>query len=162
MKIQDLFEDWGLQGLELNAGFLKMNWEPKPDEQQAAWDLYIELLTRVTVQELSDQQGDEASALQSVYALFGITRELLKQKGRKCETFSKIAIVILNQKIRPFTAKWHKKKLAGAFALAEECTDFRQDLKKIQIVLRSYCGLLSAVAKVEDFQKLEEGPLQRL
>ncbi len=139
-----------------------MNWEPKPDEQQAAWELYVELITRVATQDLSDHHGDEETALKSVYSLFEITRELLKNKGRQCETFSKIAIVMLNQKIQPFTAKWHPRQLAGAFSSEKECKAFREDLKAIQAVLSSYAGLLSEIAEVEDIQKLEEGPLQRL
>lgn len=162
MKIQDLFENWGLKGLELNAGFLKMNWKPQPDEQQAAWELYVEMITRVTTQALPDSHGDEGVALKSVYSMFSITRDLLKQKGRKAETFSKIAVVILNQKIRPFTAKWHKKSLDAAFDSEEERLAFRKDLKDVQAVLHSYAGMLSQIANVEDFQKLEEGPLQRL
>lgn len=99
----------------------------------------------------------------SVYSLFDITCELLKQKGRKAEAFSRIAIVILNQKIHPFTAEWHKKSVAGAFDSEEEYKAFRQDLKEIQTVSRGYAaGLLSEIAGVEGFQKLEEGPLQRL
>ena len=50
MKIQDWFENWGITGLKLKAGFLEMNWEPQPDEQQAAWELYVELVTRVATQ----------------------------------------------------------------------------------------------------------------
>jgi len=32
-----------------------------------------------------------------------------------CIQFRKIAIVVLNQVIRPFTVKWHRLSLAGAF-----------------------------------------------
>ncbi len=162
MKIQDLFENWGLKGLQLNAGFLKLDWEPQPDEQQAAWELYVEMLTRITTQPLPDEDGDEETALKSVYNLFEITRNLLKQKGRKAQTFSKIAIVILNQKVRPFTARWHKKSLAGAFDTPEGRAGFREELKEIQKVLRSYAGLLSEIAGVEDFQDLAQGSLERL
>ncbi len=115
MKIQDWFENWGIIGLKLNAGFLQMEWEPQPGERQAAWELYIELITRNTTQDIDGEIGDEAAALESVHDIVGITRQLLKEKGRKAETFSKIAVVILNQKLRRFTGAWHKRSLAGAF-----------------------------------------------
>ncbi len=162
MKIQNLLENWGLKGLQLNVGFLKLDWEPQPDEQQAAWELYVEILTRVTTQLLPDADGDEEAALKSVHNLFEITRKLLKQKGRKAQTFSKIAIVILNQKIRPFTAEWHKKSLAGVFDTPEGRQEFRKALKEIQNVLRGYAGLLSEIAGVEDFQGLSQGPVVEL
>ncbi len=162
MKIRDWFENWGIKGLKLTTGFLEMEWEPQPEEQQAAWELYIELLTRITTQPLPDEDGDEATALDSVYKLFSVTRELLKQKGRKAQTFSRIAIVVLNQKIRPFTARWHRRRLQGAFDDPAQCRQFREELKEIQKVLRGYAGLLAVAAGVEDFQELAQGPLERL
>ncbi len=159
MKIQDWFENWGITGLKLKVGFLEMNWEPTPEEEQAAWELYVELLTRVTTQALPDDVGDEASALKSVFNLFAVTRSLLKEKGRKAEVFSKIAIIVLNQKIRPFTAKWHKPSMEDAFADPVKCVEFRQDLKGVQALLAGYAGLLAEVANVEDFQDLGQGPM---
>ncbi len=162
MKIQDWFENWGITGLKLNAGFLQMEWEPQPEEQQAAWELYIELITRITTQDIDGESGDEAAALTSIHDTFGITRQLLKEKGRKAETFSKIAVVILNQKLRHFTGTWHKRSLAGAFTEPEQCARFWEELKEIQNTMRHYAALLAAVAGVEDFQKLDEGPLEAL
>ena len=162
MKIQDWFENWGLSGLKLSTGFLQMEWQPQPDEQQAAWELYVELLTRVTTQALPDADGDEQTALTSVYELFTVTRELLKQRGRKAQTFSKVAIVVLNQKIRPFTARWHRLGVGGAFDDPEQCRAFRAELKTLQHTLRGYAGLLAEVAGVEDFQELAQGPLEAL
>lgn len=71
--------------------------------------MYVELITRITTQPLVQNKGDEATALESIYNIFEITREILKSEGKKAKNFTKIAIVVLNQMIRPFTAKWHKK-----------------------------------------------------
>ena len=103
------------------------------DDQTAAWDMYVELITRITTQSLDDTDGDEETALNSIYQLFPITREILKSKGRNAENFSKIAIIVLNQIIRPFTAKWHKKKLNGAFSNQDECILFAKQLKMLLI-----------------------------
>ena len=162
MKIQDLFENWGIKGLKLSAGFLAMEWEPQPDEQQAAWELYVELLTRISTQPLADGDGDEATALASIYGLFEVTRKLLKEKGRKAQTFSKIAIIVLNQKIRPFTVKWHKLSLNDGFKDPATCEKFRAELKDIQQVLRDYAKGLAKIANVEDFQDYEDEPLEQL
>lgn len=162
MKIQDWFENWGITGLKISAGFMQMEWQPRPEEEQAAWELYIELITRVATQPLGKDLGDEAAALRSIFSLFKVTRDLLKQKGRKAEVFSKIAVVILNQKIRPFTAKWHKRLLDNRLEKPEEKESFRKELEEIQDVLRRYAAMLANMAGVEDFQKLEQGPLQEL
>jgi len=162
MKIQDLFENWGIKGIKVSVGFLSMDWKPEPEEQQAAWELYVELLTRITTQPIADNDGDEKTALESVFNLFQLTRELLKSRGRKAENFSKIAIIVLNQKIRPFTAKWHKPSISGGFDEAETRAEFRRDLKNIQSVLQNYAGMLAEMAGVETFHALDQGALTEL
>lgn len=155
MKIRDLFENWGITGLKLKTGFLEMEWHPQPEEEQAAWELYIELITRITTQPLTEYEGKEEAALASVYNLFPVTRELLKVKGRKAKNFSRIAIVILNQKIRPFTTAWH----GNSFETEEACRRFRLELAEIQQLLIRYAGLLAAIAGVEDFLELDQEPI---
>ena len=110
MKFGEFFRKWGLNSIKLNLKFAELEFSPTEDDQTAAWDMYVELITRITTQPLAQDEGDEATALESVYSIFGITREILKSKGKNAESFTKIAIVVLNQRIRPFTAKWHRKK----------------------------------------------------
>ena len=57
--------------------------------------------------------------------------------------------------IRPFTSRWHKKKLDGAFLNAEECETFRAELENLQKDLIGYTKLLADMAKVEDLTKIE-------
>lgn len=155
MKIQELFEKWGLTGLKVKTPIMDMEWKPSDPDKDAAWDLYIELLTRITTQPLPDEDGIEKAALESVHSLFEITRQTLKAHGRSCVEFSRIAVIILNQVIRPFTSKWHKKSENNAFELSEECADFRSDLKALQIKLINYTGLLSELANVENLTGIE-------
>ena len=114
----------------------------------------IKLITRITTQPLAQNEGDEATALESVYSIFGITREILKNKGKKAENFTKIAIIVLNQVIRPFTAKWHRKKLEGAFENSTECSIFRNELSDLQTKLTRYTKLLAELAMVEDLTEI--------
>ena len=65
-------------------------------------------------------------------------------------------MVVLNQVIRPFTAKWHRKGLEGAFENPAECKEFREELTQLQGKLRNYTRLLSDIAGVEDLTMLEE------
>lgn len=132
-----------------------MEWQPREADKNAAWELYIELLTRITTQRLEDTHGDEKAALESVYKLFQITREVIKNNGRDCIEFTKIAIVILNQVIRPFTAKWHGLSLKFAFDNEEQCREFRAELEQLQNILKKYTGMLADMAGVEDLTSLE-------
>jgi len=156
MKWRDWLENWKMTSLKINAPFLDMEWKPQDEDKDAAWELYIELLTRVTTQPLPEKDGDEKTALTSVYNLFPLTREIIQRNGRHCFEFTKIAIVVLNQIIRPFTAKWHKLSLAGAFDETSQCKTFREELIKIQDELVTYSKMLAEMASVEDLTRLED------
>ena len=156
MTFKELFRKWGLNSIKLKVGFAEVEFGPTEDDQTAAWDMYVELITRITTQPLDDATGDEETALNSVYQLFPITRDILKSKGRNAENFTKIAVIVLNQIIRPFTAKWHKKKLSGEFSNENECIQFRTELKQLQADLIYYSSLLADMAKVEDLTCLLE------
>ena len=131
------------------------------DDRDAAWELYIEMLTRITTQALPSEEGDEQTALDSVYSLFSTTREILRRRGRKIIAFSKVAIPVLNQVVRPFTAKWHKESLAGAFGYEAKRKEFREDLENLQKMLQNYNRILAYIAKVEDLTDLENAEEDR-
>ena len=116
MKWKKWLENWDMTSLRIKTSFLDMEWQPQTADQDAAWELYIELLTRVTTQDLADDCGDEEQALASIYKIFDLTREIIKKYKRDCMEFTKISVVILNQILRPFTSKWHKiKRVAKVF-----------------------------------------------
>jgi len=156
MKLQEWFEKWGIKGLKIKTPILEFDWSPQEADKDAAWDMYIELLTRITTQPLSDDDGIEQTALESVYNIFGITREIIKHHGRDCVGFARIAIVILNQIIRPFTAHWHKLSSEGAFNETEKCILFRDELKQLQVKLTNYSKMLADIAGVEDLTQMED------
>jgi len=157
MKWGKWLENWGMASLKISAPFLAMEWAPQEADKEAAWELYIELLTRITTQPLVQQHGDEATALSSIHALFPLSREIIRTHGRDCLEFTKIAVVVLNQVIRPFTAKWHKKSLEKAFDQPDQCAEFRTELEQLQARLRTYTKMLAEMAGVEDLTSLEEG-----
>jgi hypothetical protein len=157
MKLRKWLENWDLTKLKINLKVLEMEWEPQEKDREAAWELYIELLTRITTQPLPEKHGDEKTALDSVYNLFPMTREILKRKGRECEQFTKLAVVVLNQIVRPFTAKWHRKSLAGHLKGAKGKVEFRADLKLLQRDLKNYSRLLAEIAQIEDMTELAKG-----
>ncbi len=155
MKWSKWLENWGMTSLKINAPFLEMEWCPAEPDKEAAWELYIELLTRITTQNLIVEDGDEKTALESVFSLFPTSREIIRSHGRECIEFTKLAIVVLNQIIRPFTAKWHPVSTGGGFDDQDTCTSFRQELAQLQEQLRIYTRMLADMAGVEDLTELE-------
>ena len=157
MKLRKWLENWDMTSLKINVGILETEWQPQEKDREAAWELYVEMLTRIVTQPLPDTDGDEKGALESVHALFEITREILRRKGRDCVEFTKIAVVVLNQIVRPFTAKWHRMSLRGTFQDANARQEFRNDLAKLQVELRKYTKALADIANVEDLTALAFG-----
>ena len=145
-------------GVAFSEKFLKTpkNQDMLNNNRKAAWDLYIQMVTRITTQPLDPEHGDEKTALDSVHSLFQTTRKILLAQGPNCVEFAQIAIVILNQEVRPFTAKWHRKSLAGAFDNLDECSEFRTELESLQEILRAYMRTLSALAGIEDITNLSQ------
>jgi hypothetical protein len=155
MKRRDWLEKWGLSSLKLKAPFMEAQFDPHDPDRAAAWDLYIELLTRITTQHLPVEHGDEKTALDSVFTIFPLTREILRKHGPGSNEFAKLAIPVLNQIIRPYTAKWHRLSLAGAFNDKARCEEFRAELSALQPQLCHYTQALAAMAGVEDLTELE-------
>ena len=145
-----------LETVKLNLRFAEASFKPTDADAHAAWDLYVEMLTRIVTQPLPSTHGDERTALESVYSLFPITRDILRHHGRKAVNFGMIAIPVLNQVVRPFTARWHREAIAGAFEDPLKCQKFRDELVTLQATLRNYNRLLADLAGVEDLTDLEQ------
>ena len=93
-------QKWGMDRLNIRPLFLEMERKLHDVDKAAAWELYIELFTRIANQPFPQDYGDEKAALDSVYALFPITRDVIKNNGPKCTKFTQFAVVVLNQRIR--------------------------------------------------------------
>lgn len=149
MKWRKWLENWDMTSLKIKTTFLEAEWKPNEADKDAAWELYIELATRVVTQDLDYTYGDEKSALESINKIFGLTREIIKKYKRDCIEFSKIAVVILNQKVRPFTSKWHRISVVDGFNDINS-REFRNELENMQKILRLYTQMLGDMAGVEE------------
>jgi hypothetical protein len=149
-------------GLPFDLGHLEF--EPDEVQQRAAWELYVELTTRVTVQPLGSDEGLMREALSSFYVLFGATREILRQAGPEVaqgpNSFGPVAIEVLNKGLRPFLAKWHPLLLAHEQKRPpdvsardhehawEQAAEFRKELAKVQEQMLIYAEALGEIAGV--------------
>ena len=117
--------------------FKKLNKKDK----KVAWDIFIELRTRVATRPLSMDNGTEEAALNSIYQVFVNTRETLKRHGPIAKEVRNCILDILDT-TEPFTSSWHRKKIDGAFAETEQCKLFRQELLNLQSKLNKHLDLL--------------------
>lgn len=163
-------------GLNLGPFHLGGTWEPDEREVEAAWEMYIELATRISTQGLEDDEGILREALTSLHDLFSITREILRRfgptvarkKGDGSHSFAELAIYVLNYAIRPVLAKWHpllqaheasrpqERSAAEHEAGWDRSAELRGVLETLRVTLVEYANLLAFVAGVEPLIALDE------
>lgn len=84
------------------------------EARHVAWKLYIETVTRVSTQPLTDEEGFIREALSSLHGLFATIRDTLKASRPSVsvsggQTVEHLAVTMLNQELRPFLSKWHPR-----------------------------------------------------
>jgi len=90
-------------------------WEPTESERNAAWDMYVELVTRIPVAYLKPSERTLRLEMSSLYKLFDITREILRKYGPSVArprsegqlSFGYLAVKVLETILRPFMVRWY-------------------------------------------------------
>ena len=143
-------------------------WKPDEHEQAAAWEMYVELVTRIAVAELTPNDGLLRESLSSLYGMFTTTRQILRKYGPEVArpkeeselSFGYLAISILNFVLRPVLAKWHPLLLdyehrrdGSVSALEheqrwEKAAELRQELNQVRFVLLEYTNLLARISRI--------------
>ncbi|MEU9331730.1 hypothetical protein AB0D49_01015 [Streptomyces sp. NPDC048290] len=140
------------------------------DAQRVAWQLFVESVTRVSVQRLADDDGRIREAMNSLYGLFGTVRDTLKG-GRPSTvvgtgmTVEYLAITFLNQELRPFLSKWHPRLRSfeetqpdapeSDWAAADAC---RSELRALHGRTRQYVIGFARLAGVQDAERMADTP----
>jgi hypothetical protein len=154
----------------LNLGFLsiKGEWKPNDQERDAAWELYVELATRIAVVPLRGGEGLIREALTSLYSLFDTTRGILRKYGPVLArprpageySFGQLSLLVLNFELRPLLARWHPalqdwetRQPADQSKVAHEdswehAARLRGEIEQTRQRLVAYADLLAAAAGV--------------
>jgi len=150
-------------------------WEADESEQRAAWELYVELVTRIAVVELKPDEGLLREALTSLHDIFDETRQILRKygpvvaqpKGKGKLSFGVIAVTVLNSALRPILAKWHPLLMtyentrdpSTSPAQHETKWEHNLELRKIfsdlQETMRQYSLLLADAAGVPPIENTQ-------
>ena len=156
MLLKDILGKIGfkMDSFTICTPFFEVTISQNEDNKIASWFLYVELTTRVATQPLFEDCGDEESALESIYKLFNMTRDIIKEYGRKAETFSMLSLCLLNMILRPFTSKWHKRFKNGSVNKKYQKA-FRKELCELQIIINKFSGVLLQMSKVNTFDEIK-------
>lgn len=150
--------------VSLPFGMGSATWKADPTERKAAWELYVELVTRVAVQPLPGDVGTVREAMNSLYSLFASTREILREAGPKVgasrTSVGGIAIAVLNKGLRPFLSKWHPELQAWEAEKPEKVSpqehekgwklepEVRRELEALRVELEAYAVAVADIAGV--------------
>ena len=157
-------------GIKLPFFEISSTWEPNDVERLAAWELYVELITRVAVVPLPDGHGLLSEALASHYSLFATTREILRRHGpavaepKRDEqpNFGYLAVAMLNFGLRPVLARWHPTLQAWEHGRAESqsayadeqqwpyASELRVELDAVRESLRAFAAVMAQACGVPD------------
>jgi hypothetical protein len=150
-------------------GGVEGTWQPDERERDAAWEMYVELVTRIAVVELRPGEGLIREALSSLYSIFGETRTILRKygpavatpKGKGDLSFGSLSVTILNGVLRPMLAKWHpllldhearrpKDRSTLEHELAWEYEqEVRNELHRVREALTDYSNVLAEIVGIK-------------
>lgn len=126
----------------LDLKFLRIagTWKPNQAERLAAWELYVELITRIGVVPL--KEGLLREALSSLYSIFSTTRDILRRHGPEVATprgknelnFGYLAVAVLNRILRPMLSTWHPILTAWESHRSPTASQFSHELAWDQAV----------------------------
>ena len=151
-------------------GGISGTWEPDESEVKAAWEMYVEMVTRTPLGGFSSQEGSLREGLDSIYSLFDTTRGILRMYGPDVArpksghelSFGYLAVSMLNLVLRPLLTEWHPKLRRWERDNPhmdenewEGHSDFLNALTETKVKLQQYAGLFAAVADVPEL--MEDG-----
>lgn len=148
------------------VGEISGTWAPQQAEAKAAWELYVELATRISVVELRAEDGLAREALSSLYTLFDTTRQIMRKYGPDVSppgrpddvTFGTLALTVLNVAVRPLLSHWHPRLGAWEAQRAEgvapvdhenaweQIGELRREIQEVRTGLTQVADLLARVA----------------
>lgn len=154
-------------------GGISGTWEPDESEIKAAWELYVEMVTRTPLgRGGSPQEGSVREALSSIYSLFESTRGILRSfgpgvarpKGGQELSFGYLAVSMLNLVLRPLLTEWHPQLREWERdnpSLNERewpgRSDFLRAFDETEKLLREYAKLFARVADVPELTEELDG-----
>ena len=158
-----------LSEVTVSLPWVSGTWAVDDNQRLAAWEMYVELVTRIAVRPLGKDKGLLREALSSLYAVFGETRRILRHYGpdiaipekKKFLSFGAIAVLVVNEVLAPFLEDWHPALLdheaterPPGMSQAEHerrwarAAELRAELEKTRVKLVAYADVLAEACRV--------------
>ena len=152
--------------LSLPFGIGSIDFEPNDVQKKAAWSLYVELVSRISVQPMKENEGLLREALSSLYSVFAVTRQILKDAGPDVAAGGKnsvgfVALEVLNRGLRPVLTEWHPRledyeqgREAGVSRVKHERAwgeykTLQKKLENLRVGMLDYATALGKIAGVD-------------
>ncbi len=151
-------------------GGISGTWQPDNSERDAAWELYVEMVTRTPLGDAAPSDGSVREALTSIYSLFESTRGVLRRYGPAVArpkggrlSFGYLAVSMLNLVLRPLLSKWHPN--LRAWERANPGTEENEWPDRFNLIaalaetreqLTQYAKLFAEVAEVPDLTEMSD------
>jgi hypothetical protein len=132
--------------------------EPAAADKAAAHAFLAELNTRITTQPLPYQDGVEETALKSLREVFDHARAAIKENPG-CKVFTAAITKMLNEDLRPVTARWHRALAEGILNSRDGADEFRGDLASVQVKLRKFAAQSQLMAYGEKLPEIKPPPV---
>lgn len=137
---------WGIGGVTVKV---------TAEQKRAAWALYVEYKTRIAGTALERGAGSPQEALTSLRTLFDSTRQVLREAGPDVahgrRALGPLAILALNDGLRPFLVKWHTTFLGMGESdelTAAQRSTFDDELTALRGELIDYIDEIGKIAGV--------------
>jgi cysteinyl-tRNA synthetase len=131
-------------------------------DRSLAWNLHVELASRISSASLSPDEGLLSEALGSLYAVFTEARRALAEQAPErqitADSLHWVVFRLLNEGLRPFLTKWHplldaylEQRPPGRSQLDHErdwdrAEQLRAELADLQVLLRDATERLAELA----------------
>ncbi len=153
-------------------------WEPTECERNAAWDMYVELATRIPIAQVKPGESSLQVCLSSLYKLFEATREILQKYGPSVArprsegqiSFGYLSVRVLDIILRPFLVEWYPQLIdyestrEGNESAREHekkwarYGELKRSLSEVREALLQYAQLLARASEVPSliFDEIDE------
>jgi hypothetical protein len=121
-------------------------------DRRLAWELHVELASRISAVELGPDEGLLSEALNSLYSVFVKARQALVSSPPEADagpdSVHAVAIRLMNKGLRPFLSRWHPALVAHQQQRPAGVSEFdheqawelgarlRTELADLQVLLR--------------------------
>lgn len=126
-------------------------------DRQLAWELYVELTTRVATVPLAPNEGLPSEALDSLRQLIAVVQGLLRAwpaNSAMHESLAHLVTTMIDTELRPFLHRWNSARLDTKQWSARRSNSLRAELSSLRSRLSLLAQRLADIAEVDSLVEI--------